>query len=171
MASTSLLPPDQRTRYREEFQAESDDLPALSSPVHAVGVLRSALSLRSALHPPDHRYLIPLAVISSVLAIIFTGVSLVARDAQPGDALWGLTRVLYTEHALSIEAAAVINTDLESARLALREGKASEARSTLEKISSSLQAVAPGDGRAQLSVKYTELTQELPANLSTTSGR
>ncbi|MEV6243151.1 anti-sigma-D factor RsdA [Lentzea sp. NPDC051838] len=116
-----------------------------------------------------HRFLIPLASAAAVLAIAFTGVSLVARDAQPGDALWGLTRVLYSEHAKSIEAAAIINTDLESARLALREGKVSEAREKLNKVEASLGSVSTADGKAQLEEKHAELQKELATNTSATT--
>jgi hypothetical protein len=115
-----------------------------------------------------HRYLIPLASAAAVLAIAFTGVSLVARDAQPGDALWGLTRVLYSEHAKSIEAAAIVRSDLDSARLALREGKVSEAREKLNKVEASLESVSTDDGKAQLEEKHKELEKELDTNTSTT---
>ncbi|SDJ72241.1 Anti-sigma-D factor RsdA to sigma factor binding region [Lentzea albidocapillata subsp. violacea] len=114
-----------------------------------------------------HRFLIPLASAAAVLAIAFTGVSLVARDAQPGDALWGLTRVLYSEHAKSIEAAAIISGDLESARLALREGKVNEAREKLDKIGASLDSVSTADGKQQLEEKHKELEKELDTNTST----
>ncbi|MET9228776.1 anti-sigma-D factor RsdA [Lentzea sp. NPDC003310] len=114
-----------------------------------------------------HRFLIPLASAAAVLAIAFTGVSLVARDAQPGDALWGLTRVLYSEHAKSIEAAAIINTDLDAARLALREGKVNEAREKLNKVEASLGSVSTADGKAQLEEKHKELAKELDTNTST----
>lgn len=114
-----------------------------------------------------HRFLIPLASAAAVLAIAFTGMSLVARDAQPGDALWGLTRVLYSEHAKSIEAAAIVRNDLDSARLALREGKVTEAREKLEKVEASLGSVSTDDGKAQLEEKHKELEKELDTNTST----
>ncbi|MEU3650488.1 anti-sigma-D factor RsdA [Lentzea sp. NPDC034063] len=114
-----------------------------------------------------HRFLIPLASAAAVLAIAFTGVSLVARDAQPGDALWGLTRVLYSEHAKSIEAAAIINTDLDAARLALREGKVDEAREKLNKVGASLESVSTADGKQKLEEKHKELEKELDTNTST----
>jgi len=115
-----------------------------------------------------HRFLIPLASAAAVLAIAFTGVSLVARDAQPGDALWGLTRVLYSEHAKSIEAAAIVKTDLESARLALREGKVSEAREKLDKVEASLGSVSSADGKAELEQDHQQLEKELNTNTSVT---
>ena len=115
-----------------------------------------------------HRFLIPLASAAAVLAIAFTGVSLVARDAQPGDALWGLTRVLYSEHAKSIEAAAIVKTDLESARLALREGKVTEAREKLDKVEASLGSVSSADGKAELEQDHKQLEKELNTNTSVT---
>jgi hypothetical protein len=114
-----------------------------------------------------HRFLIPLASAAAVLAIAFTGVSLVARDAQPGDALWGLTRVLYSEHAKSIEAAAIISGDLDAARLALREGKVNEAREKLNKVGATLDSVSTADGKEQLEEKHKELEKELDTNTST----
>ncbi|MFI6099011.1 anti-sigma-D factor RsdA [Lentzea sp. NPDC051213] len=116
-----------------------------------------------------HRFLIPLASAAAVLAIAFTGVSLVARDAQPGDALWGLTRVLYSEHAKSIEAAAIVKNDLDSARLALREGKVSEAREKLDKVEASLGSVSTADGKAELEQDHKQLENELNTNTSSTS--
>ncbi|HEX7308307.1 anti-sigma-D factor RsdA [Lentzea sp.] len=116
-----------------------------------------------------HRFLIPLASAAAVLAIAFTGVSLVARDAQPGDTLWGLTRVLYSEHAKSIEAAAVINTDLESARLALREGKVTEAREKLDRVQAGLGSVATADGKAKLEEQHKELEKQLDTSSPETS--
>lgn len=108
-----------------------------------------------------HRFLIPLASAAAVLAIAFTGVSLVARDAQPGDALWGLTRVLYSDHARSIEAAVTVRTDLDSARAALREGRYTEARELLDKASTVLPSIAADDGKADLAQKHESLVREL----------
>jgi hypothetical protein len=108
-----------------------------------------------------HRFLIPLASAAAVLAIAFTGVSLVARDAQPGDALWGLTRVLYSDHAQSIEAAVAVNTDLEAARAALREGRVNEAKDALSKAGDQLPKVSADDGHVDLSQKHTELLEQV----------
>ncbi|MEJ2857676.1 MULTISPECIES: anti-sigma-D factor RsdA [unclassified Saccharothrix] len=108
-----------------------------------------------------HRFLIPLASAAAVLAIAFTGVSLVARDAQPGDALWGLTQVLYSDHARSIEAAVTVRTDLDSARAALREGRYTEARELLDKASTVLPSISVDDGKADLAQKHESLVREL----------
>ncbi len=108
-----------------------------------------------------HRFLIPLASAAAVLAIAFTGVSLVARDAQPGDALWGLTRVLYSDHARSVEAAVTVRGDLETARAALRDGRYSEARDLLNKAGEVLPSISADDGKADLAHKHESLVREL----------
>lgn len=108
-----------------------------------------------------HRFLIPLATAAAVLAIAFTGMSLVARDAQPGDALWGLTRVLYSEHARSVEAAVAVRDDLDTARAALRDGRYSEARDALIAAGEILPSVSPDDGKDDLAQKHESLLQEL----------
>ncbi|CCH35075.1 anti-sigma-D factor RsdA [Actinosynnema sp. NPDC047251] len=108
-----------------------------------------------------HRFLIPLASAAAVLAIAFTGVSLVARDAQPGDALWGLTRVLYSDHARSVEAAVTVRTDLETARAALSAGRYNEARDLLNRASEVLPSISVDDGKADLKERHDSLMREL----------
>ncbi|HEX6345420.1 anti-sigma-D factor RsdA [Umezawaea sp.] len=118
--------------------------------------------------PSRHRFLIPLASAAAILAIAFTGVSLVARDAHPGDPLWGLTRVLYSDHAQSVEAAVAVNTDLEAARAALREGRVNEAKNALEKAGVALPMVSADDGHVDLSQEHTKLLDELVSTTATT---
>lgn len=117
-----------------------------------------------------HRFLIPLASAAAVLAIAFTGVSLVARDAQPGDTLWGLTRVLYSEHARSVEAAVAVRTDLDMAHAALRDGRYGEARDALLKASESLPSVSADDGKDDLRQKHEQLMQELTSTKPSPTG-
>ncbi|WP_447004460.1 anti-sigma-D factor RsdA [Saccharothrix isguenensis] len=114
-----------------------------------------------------HRFLIPIASAAAVLAIAFTGMSLVARDAQPGDTLWGLTRVLYSEHARSVEAAVAVKGDLDTARAALRDGRYGEARDALLKAGQSLPSVSPDDGKDDLTQKRESLLQELTSTTPT----
>ncbi|RKT72191.1 anti-sigma-D factor RsdA-like protein [Saccharothrix variisporea] len=134
-----------------------------SRPVGELVDTDTAVATIAAAQPQQrrHRFLIPLASAAAVLAIAFTGVSLVARDAQPGDALWGLTRVLYSDHARSVEAAVTVRSDLETARAALREGRYTEARELLDKASTVLPSISADDGKADLAQKHESLVREL----------
>jgi hypothetical protein len=108
------------------------------------------------------RLFAPLAAAAAVLAIVFAGVGLAARDAQPGDTLWGLTRVLYADHARSVEAAAAVRTDLREAEEALASGKVAEAKSMLDEARHALPIVSTEDGKDDLQAKHNELLAQLP---------
>jgi Anti-sigma-D factor RsdA to sigma factor binding region len=110
---------------------------------------------------PRPRLIVPLATAMAVLAIAFTGVGLAARDAKPGDALWSLTQMLYSDHAHSVEAAVAVEFDLNEARSALNQGRIGDARSALASAQSSLPLVATEDGRSDLSKTHASLVQEL----------
>ncbi|MGW0522480.1 anti-sigma-D factor RsdA [Crossiella sp. NPDC003009] len=108
-----------------------------------------------------HRFLIPLATAAAVLAIGFTGVGLAARTAEPGDTLWGLTRVLYADHARSVEAAASVRADLDIASNALRQGRPDIAKAALERAAAALAAVAAEDGKDTLAQQHETLKEQV----------
>ncbi|GGM58650.1 hypothetical protein GCM10012275_32280 [Longimycelium tulufanense] len=135
----------------------------------------TALAVVAAARAPRrrHRLLVPLASAAAVLAIAFTGVGMVARDAQPGDALWGLTRVLYSDHARSVEAAASVKADLEQARTLLANGRIAEARALLDRAETQIGEVNNEDGKRDLMATHGTLLhaintgQLLPPDSST----
>jgi hypothetical protein len=110
------------------------------------------------------RLLAPIAAAAAVLAIIFAGVGLAARDAQPGDTLWGLTRVLYSDHARSVEAAAAVRTDLREAEAALAHGRVAEAKTMLDQARHQLPTVSTEDGKSELAAQHAALVAKLPDN-------
>ncbi|OLT47727.1 hypothetical protein BJF85_14850 [Saccharomonospora sp. CUA-673] len=114
------------------------------------------------------RFMVPVAAAAAVLAIGFTGTSLAARDAQPGDTLWGLSKVLYADHARSVEAAASVRSSMDEARLAMASDRYEEARSALSKAETDLRNVT-SDEAEQLKARHTQLMAQLderpdPAN-------
>ncbi|MCA1656028.1 MAG: hypothetical protein LC635_06290 [Pseudonocardiaceae bacterium] len=117
------------------------------------------------------RLLVPLAAAAAVLAIAFAGVGLAARDAQPGDALWALTKVLYADHARSVEAAEEVKNDLREARAALTEGDLAEAKSKLEDAHAVLPTVSSEDGKTDLEAQHASLVAQLPGNPSGEAGQ
>ncbi|MFE0024024.1 anti-sigma-D factor RsdA [Amycolatopsis sp. NPDC059021] len=107
------------------------------------------------------RMLVPVAAAAAVLAIAFTGTGLAARDAQPGDTLWGLTKVLYADHARSVEAAAAAKLDLEKANLALAGGNLDLARKALADAQAALSQVTDAENRDQLLQQHRQLSAQL----------
>lgn len=112
------------------------------------------------------RLLVPLAAAAAVLAIAFSGFGLMARDAQPGDTLWALTKVLYSDHARSVEAAEAVKADLREAQAALTEGDLAAAKSKLEDAHAALNTVAGEDGQQELERQHASLVAQLPGNPS-----
>lgn len=108
-----------------------------------------------------HRFLVPVATAAAVLSIAFTGVGLAAKSAQPGDTLWGLTKVLYAEHAASVEAAGTVQSDLDEVEQALREGDFDRARELLDKARKALGEVQNEDGKNSLQEKHQDLKTEV----------
>ena len=107
------------------------------------------------------RFLVPLASAAAVLVIVFSGVGLAARDAQPGDTLWGLTQVLYADHARSVLAADTVRTELSHASAALHEGHYSAARTALDQAQQALPSVDNEDGQADLQAQQQNLLNQL----------
>ncbi|MEV4149092.1 anti-sigma-D factor RsdA [Amycolatopsis sp. NPDC049691] len=107
------------------------------------------------------RLLVPVAVAAAVLAIAFTGTGLAARSAQPGDTLWGLAKVLYSDHTRSVEAAANAKLDLEKANLAIAGGNLDAARQALDAAQAALSQVSDEDNRDQLMEQHRQLAAQL----------
>ncbi len=112
------------------------------------------------------RMLVPVAAAAAVLAIAFAGIGLAARDAQPGDTLWALTRVLYSDHARSVEAAEAVKADLREAQAALTDGDVDEAKSKLEEAHAALPTVSSEDGKIQLEHQHAQLMAQIPGTPS-----
>lgn len=132
---------------------------------HAAGQLvdleTAAAAVRNAPRPRGKQVFGPLAAAAAVLVIAFTGVGLVARDAEPGNPLFGVTKVLYSEKARSVEAAAAVRTKLEMASNALASGQVDEAESAIEQARQQLPVVQPEDGQDDLEARAEELDAEL----------
>lgn len=150
--------------WREEVDAEP--MPELVDPKLATVTVATA-RMRKKSRP---RLLVPVAAAAAVLAIVFAGVGLAARGAQPGDTLWALTKVLYAEHARSVEAAQAVRADLKEAENALTEGDVAMAKSKLEDAHAALPTVSGEDGKDELEAQHAELVAQLPGNPSGEAG-
>jgi hypothetical protein len=124
-------------------------------------VTTAALAKRHSASGRRRRLLVPVAVAAAVLAIAFTGTGLAARSAQPGDTLWGLAKVLYSDHTRSVEAAATAKLDLEKANVAIAGGNLDVARQALQDAQAALSQVSDEDNRNQLLEQHRQLAAQL----------
>ncbi|MFN2477630.1 MAG: hypothetical protein ABR615_00425 [Pseudonocardiaceae bacterium] len=102
-----------------------------------------------------------IAAAAAVLVIAFSSVGLVAKSAQPGDRLWGVTQVLYGDYARSVETAASVRTELNEARTALKQGDPERARASLQRVQNQLPAISESEGRTDLTVRSRELEHQV----------
>ena len=101
------------------------------------------------------------AAAAAVLVIAFSGVGLVAKSAQPGDHLWGVTQVLYSDYARSVETAAAVRTELNDAKVALNQGHPERARAALAHVQQQLPVIGESEGLTDLTARHRQLEQRL----------
>ncbi len=123
--------------------------------------LREVARARGRIRTGPRRFGVPLASAASVLLVAFGGLGVAAQSAQPGDSLWPLTRVLYSDHARSVEAAAAVRDELAKADAALREGRWDEAEESLRRARAQLAVIEPDQGREDLMQRHAELMGQL----------
>jgi hypothetical protein len=104
------------------------------------------------------RRLMSLTAAAAVTVMALSGVALAAGNAQPGDALWGVSAVLDANRARSVEAAYRVDTALATARQALADGRVAEARATLASVTPDLDKVSDPERKVQLSRTTRNLT-------------
>lgn len=91
--------------------------------------------------PPGRRYLVPLSAAAAALVVTFTGVGVTARDAQPGDVLWGVTQVLYPDRTTAVDNASFARAELNAAESAIDSGNRAAAEAALRSAKLQMQAI------------------------------
>ncbi|WP_051310400.1 MULTISPECIES: anti-sigma-D factor RsdA [Thermocrispum] len=142
-------------------EVDSEPMPELVDAETALATIRAARESHRNDKARRRRMLIPVAAAAAVLGVTFGGASIAARDAQPGDTLWGLTQVLYADKAASVEASYDVRAEFKRAREALDDGDLNVARDALEKARKSLQNVAEEDDHDGLQREHDKLRDEL----------
>jgi hypothetical protein len=119
--------------------------------------------IHAAARRPVHHHPVysSIAAAVAVLVIMFAGVGLVAKQARPGDQLWGVTKVLYSHYALSVETANNVQKELDQANMALQEKKPEKARASLQRVQQQLPVIGYAEGRTYLIARHRELEQIL----------
>ena len=153
--------------HRDLPPAVPADPPTVELPAVVASPAGSPIAAVRPPSPPRHtigaRYARRLAMAAALLVLASGGLAVGASQAEPGEALWAITKVFYAEHARSVEAAADVSAGLETARVALREGRRGEAAVAIASVTARLGAVRPTEGRDVLVMERQQLLAVLAA--------
>ncbi|MHA6624575.1 anti-sigma-D factor RsdA [Pseudonocardia sichuanensis] len=120
-----------------------------AEPVPELVDVDTAVATVVAARPPSSRarHLVPVAAAAAFLVLVIGGVSVSSYNAQPEDALWGVSKVLYSERAESVEAASRVEDRIAAAKAALVAGQPVLAAQELARAQEDLAAVRPQEGQ------------------------
>lgn len=132
-------PDDRLVAMLASWKAEVDEVPVpeLVDTDEAVRMLQPAKPSRKV------TFLRPLVAAAAVAACALAVVSISAHEAQPGDALWGVTRVLYSEHAQQVQAQTDLREGIERVNAKLAAGDTVGAQRDLAQLGPLVGQVGP----------------------------
>lgn len=123
-----------------------------AQPIPELVDVDTAMATIAAARPPSRhaRRLAPVAAAAALIVLAFGGVSVGSYSAEPDDALWGVSKVLFSERAESVEAATRVEDHIVKAKQALRNGQPELAAQELQQATGDLAGVRPEQGLTEL---------------------
>ncbi|HEY5856221.1 MAG TPA: anti-sigma-D factor RsdA [Aldersonia sp.] len=115
------------------------------------------------------RLLRPIGGAAAVLALVAGVATAFSYNAQPGDPLWKVKQVVFSEQADSTMARVDTATDLDVAEQMIASGDVQGAEAALERASTRAGDVNEQDDRDGLIARWTELTIRIEALVPTTT--
>ena len=87
----------------------------------------------------------PFAVAAAAMAVALSGLGVAVHSAQPGDAMFGLTKVLFSQQADNAQKTQQVRETIVAANDAIAKGDRATAQSLLQSAGSQIQAVQADD--------------------------
>lgn len=107
------------------------------------------------------RLLRPIAAAAAVVAIAMGGMTIFSYNAEPGDPLWGVKQVVFTERAASTVAKIDTTSNLEEAERLIASGDTAGAKAKLDSAAARANAVNEAGTRDELNGWRQRLLTEL----------
>jgi anti-sigma-D factor RsdA-like protein len=134
--------------WRAEVLAEP--IPELVDLETAVAAVKAGMPSARPKRSARARHLVPVAAAAAFLVLVGGGVTIGSATAEPDSALWPVSKVLFSERADSVEAAARASDKIEDAKQALMDGKPEQASADLAQAQPDLAKVRPQEGKDEL---------------------
>lgn len=128
-------------------EVDADPIPELVDVDAAMAAIQAG---RPSTARRSGRHLAPVAAAAAFVVLAIGGVSIGSAGSEPGDALWGVSKVLYSERAQSVEAAVRAEDLITTAKQALAAGQPEVATQALQAAQTDIASVRPQEGKAQL---------------------
>lgn len=132
----------------------SAPLPEPISITEAVAIVRSAPAPRRSLRPV-------MAIAVAIFALLMGSAAVGSRSATPGDMLWPVTQLLWSDRADSVIAGRDARQGIDSASAAIVAGHPEAAVVALESVTVILTKVQEQDGRVTLESDYQRVSAQL----------
>lgn len=128
--------------WKADIEAEPmPELVSLDEAAEAVEAGHAARDRRAS----RARRRMPFAVAAAAIAVALSGFTVAVHSAQPGDSMFGLTKVLFSEHADNVQKAQTARETIVAANNAIRQGDQATAKSLLQTAQGQIQGLLPED--------------------------
>jgi hypothetical protein len=121
---------------------EADPMPELVTLDEAAEAVAAGHESRDRLRSRGRRRM-PFAIAAVAAAVACAGLTVAVHGAMPGDTLWGVSKVFFSERAQSVERVEEVRTRIEAANGALARGDIPAARNELAQVNIVIPQVEP----------------------------
>jgi len=121
---------------------EADPMPELVSLDEAAEAVAAGHESRDRLRSRGRRRM-PFAIAAVAAAVACAGLTVAVHGAMPGDTLWGVSKVFFSERAQGVERVEEVRNRIEAANGALARGDTTAARNELAQANIAIPQVAP----------------------------
>ncbi|MDD7966597.1 anti-sigma-D factor RsdA [Actinomycetospora lemnae] len=143
---------------------EADPMPELVTLDEAAEAVAAGHESRDRLRSRGRRRM-PFAIAAVAAAVACAGLTVAVHGAMPGDTLWGVSKVFFSERAQSVERVEEVRTRIEAANGALARGDTQAARNELAQVNIVIPQVAPEE-RAPLVAERDRVQSSIEADPS-----
>lgn len=152
---------DWRAEILSEPMPAGPDLDQVVAAVNRELGARDALAGRRARSKSQLRLIRPLVGAAALVALAVGGAGAVSYSAEPGDALWGVKQVVFSEQAQSTEARIDTTSTLEQAEQLIADGYTQEAQELLQSAEVRSTGVKDSSDRDALGEWLQRLSDEI----------
>ncbi|MDH6279245.1 anti-sigma-D factor RsdA [Prescottella agglutinans] len=150
-----------RTEILAQPMPAESDLDEIVERVHRELEAQGSLSTRTRSGRSQLRLLRPIAAAAAVVAIAMGGMTIFSYNAEPGDPLWGVKQVVFTERAASTVAKIDTTSSLQDAERLIASGDTAGAKAKLDSAGERASAVNEASTRDELNGWRNRLLTQL----------